>query len=170
MAIAAVLAFQFLAATRPAAPFAVGDLAADFDLAPVGFEGRVRLSDLRGKPVVLAILDTRWPSFLDAVEGLERLNRALRRRGLAVVGVFVDADAAAPKKFVADYPELTFTPAIDPGGHGTAAGYGRPQAPELVIIDREGRIAARSTEVAEWRKRGFQSRVAPYVEPEKPGL
>jgi peroxiredoxin len=169
IAIAVSLAFYFFAAARPASPVEVGRPAADFDLAAVGFERRVRLAELKGKPIVLGIVDTRWPAFLDAVEGLERQNRALRRRGLAVIGVFVDQDAAAPIAFVGAHP-VTFTPAHDPGGDAIAAGYGRPKAPELVVIDTTGKVVARSTDVRAWRTAAFRKTLEPLVEPEKPGL
>jgi peroxiredoxin len=169
VAVAAIVAFYYFAASRPATPFAVGGPAPAFDLPAIGFEGRVRLADLRGKPIVVGILDTRWPEFLDAVEGLERLNRALRRRGLAVVGIFIDQDAEAPRAFAARYPEMTFTPASDPDGNGIAAGYGRPRSAELVVIDTSGKVVARSTDVRAWRTVAFLKTIEPLVEPEKPG-
>ena len=170
IAVGAAVAFHYFGTSRPASPLKVGGPAPAFDLPAIGFDGRVRLADLKGKPTVVGILDTRWPRFLDAVEGLERLNRALRHRGLAVVGVFVDPEVERPASFVARYPELTFTPALDPGGKGTAAGYGRPAAPEIVVIDVRGTVVARSTDVAAWRTAAFRRTVEPFVEPEKPGL
>ena len=160
----------FFVGAPPASPLVMGAGAPDFDLAAIGFDGRVRLAELRGKPIVMGIVDTRWPVFLDVVEGLERQNRALRRRGLTVVGVFIDDDARAPADFVATHPELTFTPAHDPGARGIAPGYGRPLAPEIVVIDAAGNVVARSTDVAAWRTTAFRKTLEPLVEAEKPGL
>jgi peroxiredoxin len=168
IAIALVVSFYFVRAPL-ASPLTVGAPAPDFDLTAIGFAGRVRLSELRGKPIVLGIVDTRWPDFLDVVEGLERQNRALRRRGLTVVGVFIDDDAKAPTDFVAAYSEVTFTPAHDPGGRTLAAGYGRPLAPELVVIDARGNVVARSTDVAAWRTAAFRKTLEALVDPERPG-
>ena len=168
IAIALALSFYFFGRSRPASPLEEGGLAPGFDLPAIGYDGRVRLADLKGHPVVLGVLDTRWPAFLDGVEGLERLNRALRHRGLAVVGVFIDPDAQAAREFVAAEP-VTFTPAHDPGGHALGPAFGRPQAPELVVLDASGKVVVRSTDVAAWRKPAFRKTVEPFVEPEKPG-
>lgn len=162
------MAFSSFDRSRPRSPLPAGGPAPALDVAAIGFEGRVRLADLKGHPIVLGVLDTRWPAFLDAVEGLERLNRALRHRGLAVVGVFIDPDARAAREFVASQP-VTFTPAHDPGGEALRPSFGRPRAPELMIIDAAGTIVARSTDVAAWRRPAFREKVEPYVEPEKPG-
>jgi peroxiredoxin len=169
IAIALAVAFHFFGRWRPASPLAAGDPMPDFDLAAIGFEGRVRRADLKGHPVVLGVLDTRWPEFLDAVEGLERLNRALRRRGLIVVGVFIDPDVQAARDFVASQP-VTFTPAHDPDGQALRPGFGQPRASELVVIDVSGKVVARSTDVAAWRKPAFRQTIEPFVEPEKPGM
>ena len=168
IAIAMAVAFHFFGRSRPASPLAAGDVVPDYDLAAIGFEGRVRRADLKGHPAVLGVLDTRWPAFLDAVEGLERLNRALRRRGLSVVGVFIDPDVQAARNFVASQP-VTFTPAHDPGGQALRPGFGEPRAPELVIIDASGKVVSRSTDVAAWRKPEFRKTIEPFVDPEKPG-
>lgn len=168
IAAALAVSLHFVRA-RPASPLEAGRAAPDFDIAALGFDGRVRLAELKGHPIVLGVLDTRWPAFLDAVEGLERTNRALRRRGLAVVGVFIDTDAEAALDFVLSQP-LTFTPAHDPDARVIGPGYGRPRAPELVVIDAGGKIVARSTDVAAWRTAAFRKALEPFVEPEKPGL
>ena len=169
IAIALAISFYFFGRSQPASPLAEGGLAPDFDLPAIGFDGRVRLTDLKGHPVVLGVLDTRWPAFLDGVEGLERLNRALRHRGLAVVGVFIDPDVQAARDFVASKP-VTFTPAHDPGGQALAPAFGQPEAPELVVLDPSGKVVARSRDVAVWRKPAFRKTVEPFVEPEKPEL
>lgn len=169
LALALAVSFYFFGRSRPASPLNTGVPVPDFDIPAIGFDGRVRLADLKGHPVVLGVLDTRWPVFLDAVEGLERLNRALRRRGLAVVGVFIDPDVQAARDFVASQP-VTFTPAHDPGGQALRPGFGQPRAPELVVIDASGKVVARSTDVAAWRTPAFRKTIEPFVEPEKPGL
>ena len=169
IALALVVSFHFFGRSRPASPLGAGDSMPDFDLPAIGFEGRVRRADLKGHPVVLGVLDTRWPEFLDAVEGLERLNRALRRRGLAVVGVFIDPDVQVARDFVASQA-VTFTPAHDPGGQALRSGFGQPRAAELVVIDASGKVVARSTDVAAWRKPAFRQTIEPFVDPEKPGM
>jgi peroxiredoxin len=168
IAVALAVTFIFVARSRPASPIKAGAAAPDFDLVALGYEGRVRLAELKGRPIVLGLIDTRWPEFLDAVEGLERTNRALRGRGLAVVGVFLDRDPAAALEFIGAHP-VTFTPAHDPDGTATGPRYGRPRASELVVIDSAGKIVARSLDVAAWRTAPFRKTIEPLLEPEKPG-
>jgi hypothetical protein len=168
VAIAAAVAFLYFTAARPASPLPMGAAIPPFDLPALGHEGRVRDTDLRGHPVALGFLDTRWPDFLDAVEGLERLNRALRRRGLVVMGVFVEEDPEAAREFVRTQP-VTFTTVHDPGARAIAGAARPPSAPEIVVLVG-GRAVSRSTDVAAWRQAPFRSTFDPYLEPEKPGL
>jgi hypothetical protein len=161
------VAFHYAARSRPSSPLRQGAELPSFDLPALGHEGRVRAEDLRRHPAVVGLLDTRWPAFLDAIEGLERLSRALRFRGLVVVGVFVEEDAAAAREFIRTQP-VTFTTAHDPGARALLAGQGPPAAPELVVVVG-GRIVSRSTDVGAWRHPPFRATVEPYVEPPKPG-
>ena len=168
MAAGLAVAFHYFARSRPSSALRVGAELPEFDLPTLGHDGRLRTADLRRRPAAVGILDTRWPAFLDAVEGLERLNRALRRRGLAVAGVFVDDDPAAAREFARTQP-ATFTTAHDPGAQAIAPGQGPPAAPELLIVV-DGRVVVRSTDVAAWRTPAFRATFEPYLEPEKPGL
>jgi hypothetical protein len=160
------VAFHYTARARPASALRVGSTLPEFDLPTLGHEGRVRTADVRRHPTVLGILDTRWPNFYDAVEGLERVNRALRGRGLLVVGVFVDEDPAAAREFARTQP-ATFTTAHDPRAAALAPRDGPPAAAELLVVVG-GRIVVRSTEVAAWRTPAFRASLEPFVEPEKP--
>jgi hypothetical protein len=162
------LAFQYVARSRPASVLRAGAPLPDVDLPTLGHEGRLRTADLRRHPAVVGLLDTRFPDFLDAVEGLERLNRALRARGLLVAGVFVDEDPQAALVFALSQP-ATFTTAHDPRAAALAPGQGPPAAPELLVVV-DGRIVARSTDVAAWRTPAFRATIEPYLEPQKPGL
>ena len=39
-----------------------------------------------------------------------------------------------------------------------------------MVIDAAGKVVARSTDVAAWRKAAFRKTIEPFVEPEKPGM
>jgi peroxiredoxin Q/BCP len=98
-----------------------GQQAPDFELASDSGE-RVRLSDLRGKPVVLYFYpkdDT--PGCTKQACGLRDAWSEYRERGAVVLGVSPD-DEASHAKFKEKY-SLPFTLLADPG-HAVAAEYG----------------------------------------------
>jgi peroxiredoxin Q/BCP len=98
-----------------------GQQAPDFELASDSGE-RVRLSDLRGKPVVLYFYpkdDT--PGCTKQACGLRDAWSEYRERGAIVLGVSPD-DEASHAKFKEKY-SLPFTLLADPG-HAVAAEYG----------------------------------------------
>jgi peroxiredoxin Q/BCP len=98
-----------------------GQQAPDFELASDAGE-RVRLSDLRGKPVVLYFYpndDT--PGCTKQACGLRDAWSEYRERGAVVLGVSPD-DEASHAKFKEKY-SLPFTLLADPG-HAVAAEYG----------------------------------------------
>jgi peroxiredoxin Q/BCP len=98
-----------------------GQPAPDFELASDSGE-RVRLSDLRGKPVVLYFYpkdDT--PGCTKQACGLRDAWSEYRERGAVVLGVSPD-DEASHAKFKEKY-SLPFTLLADPG-HAVAAEYG----------------------------------------------
>ncbi len=128
----------------------VGDPAPDFDLATDG-GGRLRLSSLRGRPVVLYFYpkdDT--PGCTKEACGFRDAFAEFEAAGAAVVGVSRDS-VARHDKFKAKY-ELPFTLISDEDGtvceaYGTwveKSMYGRKYMGidrATFLIDRDGRIA-----------------------------
>lgn len=114
------------------------------DLAGTALDGKpVRLSDYRGKVVVLNMWAS-WcgPCRAEAPE-LSRAQRHLSAKGVQVLGVDTDADRTAGLAFQRDH-DLTYPSLHDPAGRRLALlprGY-RPQAlPYTLLIDRDGKIA-----------------------------
>lgn len=103
--------------------------------------GRVTLSR-PGKPSVVAFA-ANWcaPCRLE----LPELERLYQERGSEVtfVAVGVEEEPEQTRQLVAD-TAITFPVAVDPDGKALAAA-GIPGLPGTVILDREGRIAARLT-------------------------
>ena len=115
----------------------------------------VRLSDYVGKSVVLLDFWASWCGpCLKAAPAIRELARKYADRGLQVIGVSVDDDSAAWRQALAkhglDYcPQVLNCESADdealyfPEEANLADLYQVTQIPCLILIDREGRIAAR---------------------------
>jgi cytochrome c biogenesis protein CcmG, thiol:disulfide interchange protein DsbE len=119
---------------RPAAPFVLRT-----------FDGRdVSLESLRGRVVVLNFWAS-WcyPACYEEAPALERSWRAYRDRGVSVLGVAIQDQPDAARKFIADF-SLSFANAPDPDGK-VSVDYGVYGVPETFFIDRAGRIRLKQT-------------------------
>ena len=81
-------------------------LAEDFTLATPG-GGSFKLSEHRGKVVMINFWATWCPPCLEEMPAMERLYRQQKERGFALVAVSVDADPKKVTPFVAEH-KLTF--------------------------------------------------------------
>lgn len=129
----------------------IGDEAPDFDLATDG-DGRVRLSDLRGKPVVVYFYpkdDT--PGCTKEAQAFTALMPEFAARGVRVIGISPDA-VTAHGRFRAKY-DLTVTLASDVdktvveawGVWVEKSNYGRKYMGverTTVLVGADGRVAA----------------------------
>jgi cytochrome c biogenesis protein CcmG/thiol:disulfide interchange protein DsbE len=142
MAAVVVLMFSFVIlpyVDPPAAKFS-GQEAADFDLSLISGGGpgdRVRLSDLRGKVVILDF----WASWCQPCrEQSEVLSRIAPGLGASTVVLGIatsDREVSARAFLEADAPP--YSNAFDEGGL-VAQGYRVTQLPTLVLIDKSGTI------------------------------
>jgi cytochrome c biogenesis protein CcmG/thiol:disulfide interchange protein DsbE len=117
---------------RPAAPFTLTD-----------FDGSaLSLAGLRGKVVVVNFWAS-WcyPACYEEAPVLEGGWRAYRDRGVVVVGVDIQDQDEAARKFIRDFG-LTFPNAPDRGGK-VSVDYGVYGVPETFFIDRQGRIRSK---------------------------
>jgi cytochrome c biogenesis protein CcmG, thiol:disulfide interchange protein DsbE len=115
---------------RPAAP--------DFTLDRLDQAGKLQLSSLRGKAVVLNV----WASWCgpckEEAPYLEEVWQKNRDRGLVVVGLDAKDFRADARRFARRY-ELTFPLVYD--GPGDVIGrFGVTGFPETFVIDRDGRV------------------------------
>jgi cytochrome c biogenesis protein CcmG, thiol:disulfide interchange protein DsbE len=118
----------------------IGQAAPDFALADL--DGNpVRLSDLRGRPVILNF----WASWCGpCVEEFPMLRQALADHAgqrVAVVGIVVRDNSEAARRFMASM-DATWPAVMDPGEQ-VAESYGIYGPPETFFIDADGIVRSR---------------------------
>jgi tetratricopeptide (TPR) repeat protein/thiol-disulfide isomerase/thioredoxin/outer membrane lipoprotein-sorting protein len=113
----------------------IGKSAADFTLRDLS-DKPVRLSDLRGKVVVLDFWATWCGPCREEMPDLEELQKA--NKDIVVLGVDVGEDETQVKKFVSDN-HITF-PILLAGQDRMIEDYGAHGYPTTVVIDKSGAI------------------------------
>lgn len=121
-------------------PTIVGSVAPEFTLSDLD-GSRVRLADLRGRPVIVNF----WASWCRPCrEEFPMLQAAYERHaddGLAVIGI-VYQDRTAPARTFMERHGATWTAVMDPDDR-VAKAYNILGPPETFFIGRDGRIVAR---------------------------
>jgi peroxiredoxin len=114
-------------------------LAEDFTLATHG-GGKVRLTEHRGKVVMVNFWATWCPPCLEEMPAMERLYRQQKDAGFTLIAVSVDADPKKVAPFVTQH-KLTFPIGLDPRME-MANSYGVRALPSSFIVSRDGHLAA----------------------------
>jgi len=114
-----------------------GQVAPDFILQDLN--GNVRkLSNFRGRPVLVNLWATWCPPCLAELPVLNNIQETYGGKGLVVIGVAGDEDTTAVARFLEQHP-VNFEVLLDPKGViGTE--YQITGYPETFLIDREGRL------------------------------
>ena len=123
-----------------------GKSAQDFPLTLAGKSER--LSDLKGRVVVLNFWATWCPPCVEETPSLNRLEKYIDSRGGMVLGVSIDEDGAAYEQFLRDH-SVVF-PTYRDATKKTASDYGTSIFPETYIIDRRGKIARKFVGEQQW--------------------
>jgi peroxiredoxin/outer membrane lipoprotein-sorting protein len=110
--------------------------APDFELKTLEGE-TMRLSDLRGRPVLLSFWASWCPPCRRELPELSALNQEYKEKGLVVFGVN-DEGRGTARKF-ADLAELSFL-TLDDSGRKAHRLYRVYSIPSLFLIDRDGRV------------------------------
>lgn len=123
-------------------PLGRDDQAPDFVLDRVdGKAGQVRLSDLRGRVVLLDFWATWCPPCLAMMPTLHELYRDWQGRGAEFVGIDADGSASTPdevRAFLTRHP-FPYPVVIDDRNAGGV--YGVSSIPHIVIVGRDGKIS-----------------------------
>ena len=123
-----------------------GRRAKDFPIVIDGKPGK--LSDLRGKVVVLNFWATWCPPCVEEAPALNELQRRIAPFGGTVLGVSVDDDQEAYENFLRAY-NIKFPNYRDPARQ-VSNEYGTFMYPESYVIDRRGRFDRKIIGPQDW--------------------
>ncbi len=133
---------------RQGEPSLRGRTAPDF---PLTLEGKpAKLSDLRGKVVLLNFWASWCQPCIDEAPSLNLLQRKISPLGGTVLGINVgiDDEQDAYEKFLTDY-KIDF-PTYRDATQKLAASYGTTAYPETYVIDRKGRLDRKIVGPQDW--------------------
>jgi thiol-disulfide isomerase/thioredoxin len=98
----------------------------------------VKLSALKGKVVLVDF----WASWCgpcrESMPVLEKLSKSYKEQGFVVLGVNIDNDAEAARKFLKDLP-VSFQ-VVNDVQKQVAKAYAPPTMPSSYLIDRQGKV------------------------------
>ena len=158
--IAAVVTTSGGAPSRPAPPANNASFEPAHDIEMKTLDGQpLRLSDLRGRVVLLNFWATWCVPCRAEIPELNALNRDLEARGLTVVGVTTSDTADVVREYQQDVKQ-DYRIAL--GDEEAASKYGVVGLPTTFVIDREGRVRARI--VGERKRAGFESAILPLLD------
>lgn len=131
---------------RQGTPSLRGTPAIDF---PFTLDGKpARLSDFRGKVVLLNFWATWCPPCVDEADSLVALQKVIQPLGGTVFGVSQDDDVSAYNQFLAahhvNYPNYREASGKIPRQYGTV------MIPETYVIDRQGKIERKIVGAQDW--------------------
>ncbi len=117
-----------------------GTTAPDFTLQDLNGK-KVRLSDYKGKVVLLDFWATWCPPCRASIPGLEKIHKAYKDKGLVLLAISLDqGEWDSVKAFSAEYG-ITYT--VLEGNEDVSDKYQVRTIPMLLVINKEGRISKR---------------------------
>ncbi len=122
----------------PAGADTIGAQAPEFELADISGK-KVRLSDFKGRVVIVDFWATWCGPCLHEIPDFVRLQSKYRKEGLVILGVTVNSGEKAVRS-VADDHDINYPVLLD-GDETTKLFGGIYAIPTTFVLDRQGRIA-----------------------------
>lgn len=125
--------------TSAAGALEKGQAAPEIGLAD--FAGKpIKMSELRGKIVLVDF----WASWCgpcrESLPVLEKLSKSYRDKGLVIIGVNIDKTPELAREFLIKHKLSLSFPLVNDKKHEVASRYAPPTMPSSYVIDREGRL------------------------------
>jgi len=130
-------------------PPRIGTPAPDFTVQDA--EKKISLAQFRGQVVVLNFWATWCPPCVEETPSLVNMADHMKDKGITVLGVSVDVDGDAYKKFVADH-HVDYVIVRD-ADHKSSDLYGTFKYPETYIIDRKGIVRRKFLGAVDWNSK-----------------
>ena len=141
---ALLLVFFAMPTYRQGEASVAGKTARDF---PLEFAGKpAHLADLKGKVVVVNFWATWCPPCVEETPSLSQFAATYADKGVVVLGVSVDRDDKAYRKFLDKYKPAFMTVREDK----LHADYGTFMYPETYVIDAKGKVLEKYAEEVDW--------------------
>jgi cytochrome c biogenesis protein CcmG/thiol:disulfide interchange protein DsbE len=128
-----------------------GKTAQDFALTMSGKPQK--LSDYRGRVVVLNFWASWCPPCVEEAPSLNRLQSHITAHGGTILGFSIDEDPVAYDKFLKQFGVNFPTwrdPSVKDNKSAIMTGYGTALIPETYVIDRHGKIARKIVGPQQW--------------------
>jgi peroxiredoxin len=124
-----------------------GKLADDFTV-PMPGKTKFRLSEQRGKVVMINFWATWCPPCREEMPAMERLYREHKDAGFTILAISLDADTSLVSPYVAEH-KFTFPVGLDPD-MTLAEKYAVRALPSSFIVDRQGTMTALAIGPRHW--------------------
>ncbi len=135
--------------------------ASDFTLPDLA--GRpVRLSDCRGKVVLLNFWASWCPPCRSEMPSMQKLNGLLKNKKFVILAAAQDQDPKKATDFVKTN-KYTFPVLLDPKNQAARL-YGVTAYPTTFLIDKKGRIRAREVGASDWAAKAVVSQIVKLAE------
>lgn len=125
----------------------VGDTAPDFSIT-TDHGRKVTATNFGGKVLVLHFWASWCAPCVEEAQPLNEFQRKVADSGVVVLGVSIDTNESAYRKFLAAN-RISFETARDPEAN-ISASYGTFKVPETYIIDRTGKVVQKVIGEGEW--------------------
>ena len=132
-------------------------LADDFTL-KTAEGGSFRLSEQRGKVVLVNFWATWCPPCKEEMPAMQRLHERYRKDGFVLLAISLDADPRVVRPYVAEH-RFTFPVGLD-SRMEVANAYGVRALPASFVVDRDGTMAAMAIGPRQWDGAASQALVA----------
>lgn len=139
-----------------------GDSAPDFTLSSIDGSD-IRLSDYRGRVVMIHFWATWCPPCVEEMPTLERLQGSLNRRDFEILAISVDEGGAPAVTSFMKQKGLTLPVLLDPN-RKVASLYGTFKFPETYVVDRNGIVRLKAIGPMDWTQPANIDRVRAIIE------
>lgn len=143
-----VLLLAMCGCAREEKPALVGNPAPDFTLKNLAGQ-EVKLSDLRGKVVLVSFWATWCPPCREEIPSMDKLNRAMAGKPFQMLAISIDEGGKGAVEGFFSKAGVSLPTLLDPG-QKAGKRYGITGVPETFIVDQKGVILKKVVGALDW--------------------